>query len=105
MKGVHRPLLPGLTPTLDAIRHAVAYRAGVAVSELDGYRRSSARTRQLAMWAMYRMTNASYPQIGRAMGGRDHTTIMHGVARVAALIQVDAALAADADAVVAAFAP
>ncbi len=29
---------------------------------------------------------ASYPQIGRALGGRDHTTVMHGVRCINAMI-------------------
>jgi chromosomal replication initiator protein len=31
------------------------------------------------MWLLKSMTSLSLPQIGRALGGRDHTTVMHGV--------------------------
>lgn len=38
--------------------------------------------RQTCCWLARRMTDLSYPEIGRAIGGRDHTTIMHSVRQV-----------------------
>lgn len=35
--------------------------------------------RHFAMYWMVRRTKDSYPQIGRKMGGKDHTTVIHGV--------------------------
>ena len=34
----------------------------------------------------------SLPQIGEALGGRDHTTIMHGCDKIAALMETDSRL-------------
>lgn len=42
--------------------------------------------RQVAMYVMREQTNASLFQIGTALGGRDHTTIMHGWEKVQAEI-------------------
>ena len=35
------------------------------------------------MYLLRNETNASLPQIGEALGGRDHTTIMYGIDKVA----------------------
>ena len=42
------------------------------------------------MWLL-RQAGYSYPEIGLLLGGRDHTTIMHGVAKV----EADAGLVAE----------
>jgi chromosomal replication initiator protein len=34
-------------------------------------------------------TRASLPQIGLALGNRDHTTVLHGYGKIAALIEED----------------
>ena len=39
------------------------------------------------------LSAASYPQIGRYYGGRDHTTVIHAVKRIASLCEQDADLA------------
>lgn len=51
------------------------------------------RPRHIAMALAKRLTSASYPQIGRALGGRDHTTIIHGVRKIDIAIQSDNELA------------
>lgn len=38
-----------------------------------------ARPRQCAMYLARRYTDLSLPQIGRCLGGRDHSTISHGI--------------------------
>lgn len=35
--------------------------------------------RQIAFWFMRHYTDYSLPQIGRLVGGRDHTTVLHGI--------------------------
>ena len=44
--------------------------------------------RQIAMYLM-RETNLSLPQIGQALGGRDHTTVMYACEKVADLLERD----------------
>lgn len=62
----------------------IAFAYGVTVADLRGSARVHAVPRQHLMWKarQYRQTNGanrwSYPQIGRYLGGRDHTTVMHG---------------------------
>jgi chromosomal replication initiator protein len=59
--------------------------------------RNVARPRQVAMYLAKQLTSRSLPEIGRKFGGRDHTTVMHGVKRVEQLRETDAAFAEDID--------
>lgn len=63
---------------------AAAKASSLSTRELIGPTRSSylLPPRRRAMFLAYRLTPASYPTIGRSMGGRDHTTILHAVRRV-----------------------
>lgn len=47
------------------------------------------RARQVAYWLCKRHTALSMPQIGRHLGGRDHTTVLHGCRVIDALIASD----------------
>jgi chromosomal replication initiator protein len=44
------------------------------------------------MYLLRHETGASLPQIGEALGGRDHTTVMYGVDRIADRLEIDDAL-------------
>ncbi len=48
--------------------------------------------RQVAMYIMRDELNMSFPQIAHALGGRDHTTVMHGVKKINLLITNDNSL-------------
>lgn len=52
-------------------------------------KRMIARPRQVAMALSRELCGASLPQIGRYYGGRDHTTALHGIRRIASLCQTD----------------
>ena len=41
-----------------------------------------AEIRHIAMWVCREATGVSYPQIGKAFGGMDHSSVIHGVQRV-----------------------
>ena len=70
--------------TLEQIQRRVASYFQIEVSEIRGARRqrSILYPRQVAMFLCRRLTEASLPEIGRAFGGRDHTTVMHAVEKV-----------------------
>ncbi|MEC7575778.1 MAG: chromosomal replication initiator protein DnaA, partial [Pseudomonadota bacterium] len=81
------------TVTIDDIQRKVTDHFNIKMSELLGTRRSRAvaRPRQIAMFLAKNCTTKSYPDIGRAFGGRDHTTVMHAVKTVEKLIDTDPA--------------
>lgn len=70
--------------TIHEIQATVAARYGVTVLDIVSRRqgRATYRPRQVAMWLARHLTLHSLPEIGRAFGGRDHTTVMHGIWRV-----------------------
>ena len=45
-------------------------------------RRNLVDARQIAMYVTRNMTDLSYPEIGRAFGDRDHTTVIHAVRKI-----------------------
>jgi chromosomal replication initiation ATPase DnaA len=42
-----------------------------------------ARPRQIAMYLAKELTQKSLPEIGELFGGRDHTTVLHAVRKIA----------------------
>lgn len=64
---------------------------GVPVEKIMSRDRTKdvALTRQVIMYLMREEANASLPQIGQAMGGRDHTTVIHACEKVSHLLKTD----------------
>jgi chromosomal replication initiator protein len=64
---------------------------GVKLSDLKAKNRTKAVAfpRQVAMYLTRHLTHASLAEIGRAFGGKDHTTVLHGVDKIQALMQDD----------------
>ncbi|MDO5640446.1 MAG: chromosomal replication initiator protein DnaA [Neisseria sp.] len=83
--------------TAELIIDATAKYYRIKISDILGKKRTRniARPRQVAMSLTKELTNLSLPSIGDAFGGRDHTTVMHGVKAVAKLRTEDAELAQD----------
>ncbi|PWV64825.1 chromosomal replication initiator protein DnaA [Plasticicumulans acidivorans] len=77
--------------TIDNIQKTVAEYYKLRVTELvsPSRNRSIARPRQLAMALAKELTNHSLPEIGQAFGGRDHTTVLHAVRKIAELREED----------------
>ncbi|MBI2414741.1 chromosomal replication initiator protein DnaA [candidate division WWE3 bacterium] len=67
----------------DIIKTVASYYA-VKITDLKGKQRTKDLVipRQMAMYLMYELTNTPYMTIGELLGGRDHTTVMHGVGKV-----------------------
>ncbi len=85
--------------SLAEIQRKVADHYNIRLSELIGPRRTRAiaRPRQVAMYLAKTLTQRSLPEIGRDFGGRDHTTILHGVRRIEELQAIDATIAEDVE--------
>jgi chromosomal replication initiator protein len=69
----------------------VAEAFGVPMDRMLGRERSRevALPRQIAMYLLRQESNISLPQIGEALGGRDHTTVMYGCDKIADLLERD----------------
>lgn len=71
---------------IDVIQEAVARHYSISLDELVGEKRTKRIVvpRQVAMYLSRELTDSSLPVIGRAFGGRDHTTVIYAVQKVAA---------------------
>jgi len=83
--------------TVEEIQRKVSEHYNIRLSDMIGPKRlrSYARPRQVAMYLCKQLTSRSLPEIGRRFGGRDHTTVMHGVKRIEELKQSDSQIAED----------
>lgn len=74
---------PGGQRLIARLLTAVAAEHGVALDELVGHRRhaSLVRARDHAAALLRWSTSLSYPELGRVLGGRDHTTVIESVKR------------------------
>ena len=83
--------------TIENIQKTVAEYYSIRLGDLSAKTRSRsiARPRQVAMALAKEVTTKSYPEIGRAFGGRDHTTVLHAVRKVVELRATDPSIAED----------
>ena len=86
--------------TVDEIQKTVADHFNMKQADLLSERRTRAiaRPRQIAMYLCKQHTTRSYPDIGRRFGGRDHTTVLHGVRKIEELLPTDEQVARDVEA-------
>ena len=85
------PRRAGAAPTVELIQQITCELFGLTHEELlsDGRAHRVAWPRQLAMYLAREHTDASLPAIGRAFGGRNHTTVLHACRRTADRIDTD----------------
>jgi len=78
--------------SVETVQKEVANYFNIKVADLKGPRRhqSVARARQLAMYLSRQLCRASFPDIGRRFGGKDHTTVMSACKKIARLVEQDA---------------
>ncbi|BCW98495.1 MAG: chromosomal replication initiator protein DnaA [Armatimonadota bacterium] len=83
--------------TPDAVLRAVAERYGVDVENLKSLSRQArvVLARQVAMYLIRHLTDTSLPSIGKAFGGKDHSTVLHAIKKIGKLVLEDAQLADD----------
>jgi chromosomal replication initiator protein len=77
--------------TIEQIQQAVAAHYRLRVDELTSKNnaRQIAVPRQVAMYLCKRLTKHSFPEIGREFGGKHHTTVIHSVEKIEALVLKD----------------
>ena len=85
--------------TIEEIQRKVSEHYNIRLSDMIGPKRlrTYARPRQIAMYLSKNLTSRSLPEIGRRFGGRDHTTVMHGVKRIEELKIQDGQVAEDVE--------
>lgn len=85
--------------TIEAIQKQVADHFQIRLSDMSSARRARtvARPRQIAMYLAKQLTSRSLPEIGRAFGGRDHTTVIHAVRKVEELMKEDVGFSEDVE--------
>lgn len=78
---------PGCLEILGEVAHALDVRP----QDVLGNRRhpTLVRARQLAMYLCRRKLGLSYPELGRAFGGKDHSTVIHAVKKIENLLTSD----------------
>ncbi|HWM81142.1 MAG TPA: chromosomal replication initiator protein DnaA [Pseudolabrys sp.] len=84
---------------IEDIQRVVARQYNVSRSDLLSSRRTAnvVRPRQVAMYLAKTLTLRSLPEIGRRFGGRDHTTVLHAVRKIEALVGSDNGLAEEVE--------
>ncbi len=77
--------------TMDKIIETVADEYDLSIDEIKSKNNSRqiAVPRQVAMYLCKRLTDHSFPQIGKAFGGKHHTTVIHSVDKIENLIKED----------------
>ena len=80
--------------TIQQIQKLVASTYKLTSEELlsKNNSRNIAHPRQVAMYLCKHLTKHSYPEIGRAFGGKHHTTVIHSVEKIEALVVTDETL-------------
>lgn len=83
--------------SIDNIQRTVAEYYNIKFADLSSKsrQRSIARPRQVAMALSKELTNHSLPEIGKAFGGRDHSTVVHACKKIKELQESDSDIAED----------
>ncbi len=85
------PMLAERQVSLDDVMGTVARHYGIKVADIKSSRKTRDVThpRQVAMYLARKLTRASFPEIGRAFGNKDHSTVVKGVKKLDRVLQED----------------
>jgi chromosomal replication initiator protein len=77
--------------TIEQIQRKVGELFNIKVADLKAKNRTKAIAfpRQVAMYLARQLTHASLAEVGRAFGGKDHTTVLHAVDKIQTMLQDD----------------
>jgi chromosomal replication initiator protein len=91
LDGLYPDLKPARAHSVREIQEQTAEAFGISLEQLLSSSRAApvAWPRQVAMYLARELTDQTLPQIGRAFGGRTHTTVMHACRRTAERIAED----------------
>lgn len=82
--------------TIERIMRIVCEHFGISHEDMVGRSRNKPVVipRQIAMYLCRELTESSLPEIGKAFGGRDHSTVIHAHAKIKEMVHEDPATAA-----------
>lgn len=88
------PTLPVGAVSMERIKAEVMRSYNIKLLALIGPQRhrTVAEPRMIVMWLARRLTRLSYPEIGKELGGRDHSTVISGCRKIERLLTTDAPL-------------
>jgi chromosomal replication initiator protein len=83
--------------TTKSVINAVASHYGISMETLQSARRDklTAVARQMAMYLLREELQCTWTQIGRELGGRDHSTVLHGYQKMSGEVNADAEMRRD----------
>jgi chromosomal replication initiator protein len=75
----------------ESIQREVANFFGIKIQDLKSEKKMKtiALPRQIAMYLTRKYTGASFPEIGEKFGGKDHSTVIHAVRKIEAMVGND----------------
>ena len=81
----------------ETIKKKVCKKYGIKITDIESKKRTRDLTvpRQVAMYLCKELTDTSYPKIGDAFGGRDHSTVVYAYEKISSEIKTNSALADD----------
>lgn len=97
LKNVFTDVKPRLS--VESVQSKVAEYYHLKVSDLKSKRRHKALAvpRQIAMYLCKSHLDVSFPELGAKFGGKDHTTVMHAVAKIKKCLDSDVSIKSDVD--------
>lgn len=77
--------------SVEMIQKSVGQFFGVTITDLQAKKRNKniVLARQVAMYLSRNLAKMSYPEIGNAFGGKDHTTVLHSCNKIKTVIETD----------------
>jgi chromosomal replication initiator protein len=86
--------LPSRSLTTETIQRAIAKQFGLEITDLKGGKRTRrvVHPRMIAMYLVRKHTEHSYPEIGQAFGGRDHSTAINAYKKISWRLKHDIVL-------------
>jgi chromosomal replication initiator protein len=77
--------------TIDDIVKAVSIKTGVKISDIKSPKKNKniVLSRQIVMYLARKLTDASFPDIGEKIGGRDHSTVIYSNNKMKRILETD----------------
>ena len=80
--------------SIELVQQVVAEHYSIREEDIQGSKKPKniAFPRQVSMYLCRKLLDISLPKIGESFGGRDHTTVIHGISKIEKQLETDTAL-------------